>query len=209
VRLLAWREDVQMRLRRRGDEMWDKVLAWPLPVRDLLAVSTVVLALGCVIVPALHGGADFERSGNLVETQTRKTAAFVEVVYGERGNDAYYVELGGEEVEVDYGWFIPNPTAGTTVEVVRDPENPSRVIAVGTPQDWADRPWLNVILAAVALAFGLLAAVFAGIRLVPERAEPVLEKLSEASSRLVRRVDHRLRAWFAGGSPPSGRHSSP
>lgn len=40
-------------------------------------------------------------------------------------------------------------------------------------------------------------------------AEPALEKLTEASNRLVRRVDHRLRAWTAGGSPPSGRHSSP
>lgn len=207
--LLAWRDDVRKRWRRRDEEMWDKVLTWPFPVRDLITVTTVVLALGCVIVPSLLGAADFQRTRELVETQPRESATFIEVVHGGRGDDAYYVQLRGDEVEADYGWFIPDPSPGTAVHVVRDPENPGRVIAVGMPKDWADPPWwLNTILAIVALAFGLLAAFFAGLRLVPERAEPAVDKLFETSNRLAQWADHRMRQWF-GDSPPSGRHSAP
>jgi hypothetical protein len=139
----------------------------------------------------------------------RESATLVEVIDAARGDDTYYVLLRGEEVRADYGWFIPDPTPGTTVEVVRDPENPSRVIAVGTPQDWADRPWLNWVLAAVTLAVGLLAAFFAGLKLVPERAGPTLERLFKARERMVRQADHALRERLGRGSLPSGRHSSP
>lgn len=208
-RLLAWRDDVRMRLLEREEKMWDMVLTWPLPLRDLLAVLTVLLALACVIVPALLGGADFQRTGKLVASQPRESATLVEVVDAARGDDTYYVLLHGEEIQADYGWFIPDPTPGTTVEVVLDPENPSRVIAVGTPQDWNDRPWLTAILAAVALAFGLLAAYFAGRKLVPERAGPTFERLFKARERLARRADHALHERLGRGSPSSGRHSSP
>lgn len=178
-----------------------------MPVRDLIAVFTVVLALGCVILAALLGGVDFQRSGELVETQPRQSATLVEVVDAGRGDNAYYVQLGDNEVEADYGSFITDPTPGTTVEVVRDPENPSHVIAVGTPQDWADRPWLIAVTAVVALAVAFLSAFVAGLRVVPERAEPALEKLFKARDRLALRVDRKLRGWFGGGSPSSGRHS--
>lgn len=198
---------MRLRLMDREEEIWDKVLTWPLPVRDLIAVFTVVLALGCVVVPALLGGADFQRSGELAETQTRQSATLVEVVDAGRGDDAYYVQLGDDEVEVDYGWFIADPTPGTTVEVVRDPENPIHVIAVGTPQDWADRPWLIAVTAVVALVVGCLAALVAGLRVVPERAGPALETLFKARDRLALRVDRKLLGWFGGGSPSSGRHS--
>ena len=176
--------------------MWDKVLIWPLGVRGLLAVLTVMLAVACVVVPALLGGTHFKRSGELVQTQPRESATLIEVVPLVRGQEIYYVHLDGEDVEMDYGWFIPNPTPGMTIEVVRDPENSSRIIAVGTPQDWADRPWLTCdILAALALVLGLVAALFAGIKLVPERAEPALERLAQTGNRFARWLDETLQTW--------------
>lgn len=207
VEVLAWTDGLHARWRRRDEEMWDKFLSWPLGVRDLLAVLTVMLAVACVVVPALLGGADFKRSGELVHTQPRESAKLIEVDHLVRGRETYYVHLAGEDVEMDYGWFIPNPTPGMTIEVVRDPENSSRIIAVGTPQDWADRPWLNAILAALALVLGLVAALFAGIKLVPERAEPALEGLAQRGNRFARWLDETLQTWPGRDSPPSGRHS--
>lgn len=212
--LVGWRERVRLGIGEREDAMWERVRSWPLPVRDVLAGVTVALAIACVAIPALVGGADFRHNAELVETQPREPATLVEIVHGSRGEDTYYIQFHGEELEADYGWFIDDPEPGMTVEVVRDPENPTHVVAVGTPQDWVDEPWITVIVWVAGLGLGLSGAVFAGIKFLPERADPVFEKIFDATDRFdiggrfVRWVDRTLQRWFGGGAPPTGRHAS-
>jgi hypothetical protein len=148
------------------------------------------------------------RSAELARTQPRSTAKVVEVVQGARGSDTYYLELDGEEIEADYGWFIPDPTPGAAVEVVRDPEDSGRVIAVGRQEDWADRPVFNALLWLLAVGTGAAIASAVALKLIPERTEPVLETMLDAGGRTMRRADRLLQRWLGRRRPPSGRRSA-
>ena len=183
----------------REEAMWEQSGPGRCPSVSVLAGVTVIFAIACVAVPALIGGAEFRHSAELVATQPPEPATLVEVVYGLRGNDTYSIQFRGEELEADYGWFIDDPMPGMTVDVVQDPEDPTHIIVVGTPQDWADKPWLTVVLWVVGLGMGLVAAFFAGIKFIPEGGRPgVREDL---------RCDRPLRRarplCAVGGSNPS------
>lgn len=213
-KLLDWPARVRLRISLREEAILEHVQSWPLPIRSVLAGVTVVLAIACVVVPAITGGANFRHNAELVEAQPHEPAILERIVYGPRGNDTYYIQFRNETLEADYGWFIDDPMTGMTVDVVQDPEKPNHVIVVGTPQDWADKPWLTVVLWVVALGLGLVAAFFAGIMFLPEESDPVLEKVFgvidrfDVGGRFVRWVDRTLQRWFGGSDPPTGRHAS-
>ncbi|MFJ6418346.1 hypothetical protein [Paeniglutamicibacter sp. NPDC091659] len=208
-KLFDWPARVRLRISLREEAMLEHVQSWPLPIRSVLAGFSVVFAIMCVAVPATLGDADFRRASELVVTQPHEPARLLDVAYGPpRGSDTYSIWFRDEELEADYGWFIDDPMPGMTVDVVQDPEDSTHIIVVGTPQDWADKPWLTVVLWVVALGVGLVAAFFAGIMFLPEEADPVFEKFFDVTDRFVRWVDRTLQRWFGGGDPPTGRHAS-
>jgi hypothetical protein len=170
----------------RSKARWERVQSWPRLIRILLAGASVVGVISAVLVTAFMGDTEFRRNADLVQTQPREEATFVEEVPVGRNGRSYYVQLHGKEVKADYGWLIPDPVPGATVEVVQDPDDPDRVVAVGTPKDWLDDPQMAVALWAIALVLGLITSVVAGIKFLPEYADPVLMKFFDWVARLMR-----------------------
>lgn len=191
----AWKERERQKAAARGEARWDRVQSWPRPLRDALVGATVVLAVGLVVVIAFTAETDTRRNAQLVETQPREQAAFVEAGPGIRHDHVYYVRFRGEEVKADYGWLIRDQTPGASVEVVQDPNDPDHVIVVGTPEDWGASPQTVVIISGFALVVGLVAAVVAGIKFVPERAEPLLMKVIDLVAQFVRWVGRTRRRF--------------
>lgn len=195
TRLSAWKRRERRKAAARGEARVGRIQSWPRPLRDALAVATVALAMGLVVVIAFMAEAETRRNAELVETQPREQATFVEVGPAIRHGDVYYVQFRGEEVEADYGWLIRNPTPGAAVEVVQDPDDAERVIVVGTPEDWADGPQTVVLTSGFALVIGLVATAVAGIKFVPERAEPLLLKAFALVARFVQWVGRTRRRF--------------
>lgn len=209
-KLFGWPGRVRFWAFEREEAMWERVQSWPMLARDVLAGAIIAFTISAFTMVVICADKDFKRDAEIVATAPRESATLDAIDYGFRSDDTYYIRLQGEELEVDYGWFIDGPYPGMIVEVVRDPASPAHVIVVGTPQDWADKPWAPVFAWALGLLGTGIVTVFFGVKLVPERADQVFEVTERlgVDGRFVRWVDRTLQRWFGGGAPPSGRHSA-
>lgn len=152
------------------------------------------MMMGCIAAIGLGAQAEFRHAAELVETQPREPSIFVELVPGGRRlSDRYYVDFRGEETEVDYGVLIRNPQPGRIVDVVQDPENPSHIIVAGTADDWTETPEGPILMWGFGVLGGLVTASIAGLKFVPERAEPLFMKLIDALGGFVRWLSRFLR----------------
>lgn len=143
------------------------LLSHPLTVRRTLAAAIIVSLVAVALLFAAAERVDFARAAELVRTQEQKVGVLVEVDYrGWYGTD-YIIEVDGHDRTLSNGEFITDETPGAAVLVVVDPENESRVIAVGSPGDWEEEPvGVGITLAAVTLA--LVVGGIAASRIIPE-----------------------------------------
>lgn len=103
------------------------------------------------------------------------------------------LSFGGMISKLIMGVSVTIHGRGMSVEVVRDPMDPAHIIVVGTPQDWAPKPWVDAVSWALGLVLGLGAVGFVGAKIIPERAEPVFEKSFDATERFD--IGGRLVRW--------------
>lgn len=143
------------------------LLSRSLPFRRVVAAVFIVLLVAVALLIAAGERADFARAAEVVRTQKQKVGVLVEVDYRGRSGTYYMVEVDGHQRTLAYGEFITDETPGAAVRFVVDPEDESRPIAVGSPQDWDEEPFgigLTLALVTIALVLGGLAAS----RIVPE-----------------------------------------
>lgn len=149
-----------------------------LPIRPRRAAAALVgllFALGGVLL-SVHTEAEFDRAGEYVKTQEHQSGT---ILYGSPkfgGRCDYYVVVEGKVLLLDYSGFILDDSQHAIVEYVVDPENEERLIAVGSPEDWEDKP-LSTSLAASVGGFSVRAIIMATwSRIVPEDEEAVWDK---------------------------------
>lgn len=160
-----------MKAKARGRRTPSTKAGWipsrPLAFRRVLAAVIVVLLVVVALLVAAAERADFARAAELVRTQEQKVGVLIEVNSRGRYGTDYIIEVDGHERTLAYGEFITDETLGSAVRFVVDPEDESRPIAVGSPEDWDEEPFgvgLTLALVTLALVLGGLVAS----RLVPE-----------------------------------------
>lgn len=144
------------------------LLSHPLTVRRALAAAIIGSLVAVALLFAAAERADFARSAELVRSQEQKVGVLVEVDYRGRYGTDYIIEVDGHDRTLSYGEFITDETPGAAVLVVVDPEDESRVIAVGSPGDWGEEKPVGVGITLAAVTLALVAGGIAASRIIPE-----------------------------------------
>ncbi|MFF2317938.1 hypothetical protein ACFVTE_16905 [Arthrobacter sp. NPDC058097] len=152
-----------------------------------MAAAIIVSLVAVALLVAAAERADFARAAELVRTQEQKVGVLVQMDYRGRFRTDYIIEVDGHDRTLSYSEFITNETLGAAVPVVVDPENESRVIAVGSPGDWEEKPFgVGITLAVVILA--LVIGGLAGSRIIPEDFAAISGRTSGTPRK--RRIPH-------------------
>jgi hypothetical protein len=146
------------------------------PRRAAAALIALLVALGGILL-SVHTENEFDRSGELVRTQDHRSGMLLYGSPRQGGRCDYYVMVEGKPLLLDYSGSLPDDSRHVIVEYVVDPENEEHLIAVGSPEDWENKPW-NTLLAASVGGFSVLAfSVATWHRIVPEDGEAVWDKI--------------------------------
>jgi hypothetical protein len=154
-----------------------------LNTRRIIALLVALTIVGGMILVMVVGSSEFSHAREAVRTQERKTAILVDIVPQGRYDEDYIIIAGGRQQKLDYGWFLPDDTLGSWVEYVVDPADPSHLIAVGTPEDWKNRPWVNFLLPVGGLLGALFFAAIAADMIIPEDTYTAVERITRKRRR--------------------------
>lgn len=148
----------------------------PLAVRRLLVLTlaAVLIAISFGLRTLVIDG--FAADSVLAATEPRSTGTITAEHYQGRGNWDYDVTANGSTHWLDYYWHIPGgPHVGATVEIVVDPFDTRRALAVGEPEDWVADPLEPNLALVLALGFSGFACARAAKRWLPEDVERILD----------------------------------
>lgn len=189
------------RLRDREGQLADCFDALPLRRRRVFAFFSVFLVLVSAALVIFSADASFAHAREVVATEPRRSAAITKIDYGGRSSEYYYVEIQGQEREIDFAHFLLDKSIGAQAVYVMDPLDPEHLIAVGSPSDWSRDFWWDALSLGVSAVVVLLFAGLVAGRMVPEDGDAILRKLLPDPKNT--RARRRRRGRKGGGE---GRH---
>lgn len=189
------------RLRDREGQLADRFDALPLQRRRILALLSYFLVFVSAALVVFSADASFVHAREVVATEPRRNAVITKIDYGGRGSEYYYVEIEGQEREIDFAHFLPDKSIGAEAVYVVDPLDPEHLIAVGSPSDWSRDFWWDALSLGVSAVVVLFFAGLVAGRMVPEDGGAILGKLLPDPKNT--RARRRRRRRKGGGS---GRH---
>ncbi|MFP3463516.1 hypothetical protein R5O87_21980 [Arthrobacter globiformis] len=133
-----------------------------------MAAAIIVSLVALALLFAAAERSDYARAAELVRTQEQKVGVLVRTAYRGRFRTDYIIEVDGHDRTLSYSEFITDETPGAAVLVVVDPEDESRVIAVGSPGDWGEEEPVGVGITLAAVTLALVVGGLAGSRIIPE-----------------------------------------